>query len=119
MLLAALAFLIAEPTVSELGIEVGPSGLAELKSKVRGREDASCQSPRQAVILCVIGAGGEVYQFTETGHPAHPSGYFLGFAERDGTWQLEERGWTAQDDEDAAQRFFTRARSAEPAPQRP
>lgn len=115
LLAAALALLTGDPAVSELGIKVGAGGLMELKGKVTSREDAACREARSDVTLCVIGDGGEVYQFTEEGHPAHPSGYFLGYAERDGTIQLEERGWTASEDASA---FFAGARKAEPKPTR-
>ena len=117
MLLVALTFLLNEPAVSELGINVSSSGLFELKSKVTGRSDASCLTPRDLVTLCVIGDGQEVYQFTEADHPAHPSGYFLGYAKRDGQFQLEERGWTAAVSEDAAATFFARSRLADIQPQ--
>lgn len=106
-----------EPALSELGIEVEAGGLTELSTKVRSRTDSKCILDRPAVTLCVVGAGGEVYQFTEPGHPAHPSGYFLGYAKRDGTVQLEERGWTATDEDHQAEKFFEEAQQAEIKPE--
>ncbi|NNU15075.1 hypothetical protein HK107_01895 [Parvularcula sp. ZS-1/3] len=107
---------VPKPDVSELGIEVSAPGLLELKSKVVGRPDSACRMARPRVTQCIIGEGSEIYQFTEDGHKAHPTGYFLGYAERDGVLQLEERGWTASDKARVAASFFAKSRRAKPAP---
>ena len=115
MILLALS---GQPDVSELGIRVGSSGLGELKAKVTGREDAACSEARENVTLCTIGEGFEVYQFTEEGHPAHPSGYYRGFVMSGGEQRLEERGWTAIDT-DSPSTFFAASQQAKTQPKKP
>ena len=94
------------PDVSELGLNVSASGLAELQAKVEGREDGHCHPMSRPAIMCHVAGGREVYTFTEPGDPAHPAALFRGFVTaEDGTPRLEERGWTAGDAE-AAETFF-------------
>lgn len=94
------------PDVQELDLRVTGSGLAELKEKVTGREDAHCHAMASRAVMCHVAGGREVYTFTEEGAPAHPSALFRGFVtSEDGTPQLQERGWSAGD-EAAAIDFF-------------
>lgn len=94
------------PDFQELDNRVTASGLAELKAKVTGREDAHCHAMASRAVMCHVADGREVYTFTEEGAPAHPSALFRGFViSDDGAPQLQERGWSAGD-EGAALDFF-------------
>lgn len=98
------------PDVQELGLRVDASGLAELKQKVTGRDDAHCHAMASPAVMCHVADGREVYTFTEVGAPAHPSALFRGFViGDDGTPQLQERGWSAGDSA-AAANFFASVR---------
>lgn len=95
------------PDFSDLTLRSSADGLAELKSKVTGRDDAHCHALASRAVSCLIGEGREVYTFTEEGAPAHPSALFRGFgADEDGEPQLQQRGWSAADESEAAA-FFT------------
>lgn len=95
------------PDVQDLSLRSNAAGLAELKSKVEGREDAHCHAMASRAVMCHVANGREVYTFTEDGAPAHPSALFRGFVvAEDGSAQLQERGWSAAEDLDAAQAFY-------------
>lgn len=95
------------PDVQDLSLRSNVAGLAELKSKVEGREDAHCHAMASRAVMCHVANGREVYTFTEDGAPAHPSALFRGFVvAEDGSAQLQERGWSAAEDLDAAQAFY-------------
>jgi hypothetical protein len=110
------------PAVSELGLAVGPAGLAELRNKVASRDDATCSdqlgAPLIGVEQCVVASGAEVYSFTQESHDAHPAAMFRGYAERNGAIQLEHRGWRAGD-EAAAMQFYEDVKAAGQAPEMP
>lgn len=99
------------PDVQDLSLRSNAAGLAELKSKVEGREDAHCHAMASRAVMCHVANGREVYTFTEDGALAHPSALFRGFVvTEDGSAQLHERGWSAADDMDAAQAFYASIR---------
>ncbi|MEM7459628.1 MAG: cupin domain-containing protein [Pseudomonadota bacterium] len=94
------------PDFSDLSLRSNVDGLAELRAKVTGREDAHCHALASRALTCEVADGREVYAFTEEGSPAHPSALFRGFVVGDeGVPQLQERGWSSADEADAA-RFF-------------
>ena len=94
------------PDLSDRTLRVSASGLTELQEKVQGRPDAHCHAMAIRAVSCEVADGREVYVFTETGAPAHPSALFRGFVSaEDGTPQLQERGWSAADESDASDFF--------------
>lgn len=95
------------PDVQDLSLRSNAAGLAELKSKVEGREDAHCHAMASRAVMCHVANGREVYTFTEDGALAHPSALFRGFVvTEDGSVQLQERGWSAAGDVASAQAFY-------------
>ena len=94
------------PDVQDLSLRSDPEGLAELRAKVEGRPDAHCHAMASPAVMCHVEGGRELYAFTEDGALAHPSALFRGFVTgEDGVPQLQERGWSAAQDDDA-QRFY-------------
>ncbi len=94
------------PDLQDLSLRASAAGLAELRSKVEGRDDAHCHAMARRAVMCHVANGREVYTFTEVGAPAHPSALFRGFVRaEDGTPQLQERGWSGADETDAAAFF--------------
>lgn len=96
-----------EPVVSDLGIQVGASGLAELQAKVMERGDAVC-STDNGQTECIVSNGHEVYTFTTDAHPAHHSVLYRGYTlnEETGETSPEMRGWYAGTPEAVALTFF-------------
>lgn len=97
------------PDISDLTLRSSPEGLAQLLEKVRGRPDADCRHMASPTLICHIAGGRELYVFTEPGSMEHPSALFRGFVMSEDGPQLQERGWSAVDDE-LAQRFFASVR---------
>jgi len=99
------------PDLRELNLRMSGEAIATLKQDVEARKGANCQAMASPATLCDAANGREVYMFTEDGIRAHPSVIFRGFVVGDdGVAQLQERGWSAAED-DAAQRFFATMRA--------
>lgn len=105
--------------VSQLGIAVEESGLAQLRSKVIGRDDAECNATSVGQ-LCSIEKQNEIYVFTFVDSPAHPAAMFRGFVELQdgGRVEFQQRGWFAGDEEQAML-FYDQVIEARLLPNRP
>lgn len=106
------------PSVSELGIEVTASGLAELQDKVSGREDSSCSSLNRDFV-CIIGNGTELYIFSMGPDGKTQTAMFRGYVSGDGgDIEFQQRGWYYGDAVTAG-RIFNRLIKNGPLPTRP
>jgi len=94
------------PDLLEHDVAAEADRITLLMDNIQSRGDYHCHAMASPATMCHLENGRELYAFTEPGNMAHPSALFRGFVlTDDGTPQLQERGWSAGD-EDAARQFF-------------
>ncbi|MEL6723745.1 MAG: cupin domain-containing protein [Pseudomonadota bacterium] len=94
------------PDTSDLTLRVEPGEISALQTDIQSLPGAHCHAMASPRVMCHAANGREVYVFSEPGSMAHPSALFRGFAvNAEGVPELQERGWSAADP-DQAQQFF-------------